>query len=518
MNSMILIVAAAVLCGIILGYLFRFMYARNKLNSAEQDARKIMEEAKREAEAKKKEGMLEVRDEMHRVRVEFEKETHNRRVELQALEKRLMQREESMDRKADILEQKEVELDKKDKRVISREKWLNDESQNLTAVKEEQKKVMERLARMSQGEAKKLLLSRMEEEARKEGLAIIKKVEQETLETADRKAKKILSHAMQRCAAEYTAEITVSTVPLPDDEMKGRIIGREGRNIRAFETATGVDVIIDDTPEAITLSAFDGVRREIARVSLERLIADGRIHPARIEEIVEKAKKEMEVHLKEVGEQAAIEFGLQNLNHEIAKMIGRLRYRTSYGQSVLQHSTEVAKIAGVMASELGLDVKFAWRAGLFHDIGKAIDRDVEGTHAQIGADLLKKYNESPRIINAVAAHHEDCPAETIEAILIQSADAVSAARPGARRESLEYYLKRLENLEKIATSFQGVEKAYAIQAGREVRIIVTPESVDDNKAYQLARDIARKIETEMQYPGQIKVTVIREVRSVEVAK
>jgi len=518
MDNTLLVVIGCLFLGILIGYILRFIYARLQASSVEAQAKRIIESAQREAEAKKKEGLLEIRDEMQRARIKFEEETRSRREELENFEKRLAQKDENLDRKVDILERKEREIDKKEKYILGKERYLEEEARRLTQVKEEQKRVLERLARMTPEEAKKVLLANMEEEAKREVTAIIRRMEQEAIEMGTIRAKEILGQAIQRCAADYTADITVSTVSLPDDEMKGRVIGREGRNIRAFENATGVDLIIDDTPEAITLSAFDGVRREIARVALERLIADGRIHPARIEEVVEKVKKEMEMHLKSVGEQVAFDVGVQGLHAEIIRLIGRLKYRTSYGQNVLEHSLEVAHIASVLAEEVGVDAKFARRAGLIHDIGKSIDRDVEGTHAQIGADLVRKYNESPKMVNAIAAHHEDCPAQSIEAVLLQAADAVSASRPGSRRESLEYYLKRLEKLEKIANSFRGVEKAYAIQAGREVRIIVEPEEVEDSMVQDLAREIAKKIEKEVEYPGQIKVTVIRETRAIETAK
>jgi len=518
MDRMILVILGCLLLGILVGYVLRFIYARFQASSVEAQAKRIIDSAHREAEAKKKEGILEIKDEMHKTRIKFEEETRSRRQELENLEKRFAQKDENLDRKVDILERKEREIDKKERYVLGREKHLEEEAKRLTEVKEEQKRVLERLARMTPEEAKKVLLVSMEEEAKREGATIIRRMEHEAVEIGERRAKEILSQAIQRCAVEHTADITVSTVSLPDDEMKGRVIGREGRNIRAFENATGVDLIIDDTPEAITLSAFDGVRREIARVALERLIADGRIHPARIEEIVEKVKREMEIHLKSVGEQSAFDIGVQGLHPEIIRLIGRLKYRTSYGQNVLQHSLEVAYIASALASEVGVDAKFSRRAGLIHDIGKSIDRDVEGTHAQIGADLARKYNESPTMVNAIAAHHEDCPAHSIEAVLLQAADAISASRPGSRRESLEYYLKRLEKLEKVANSFRGVEKAYAIQAGREVRIIVEPEEVEDSMVQELARGIAEKIEKEIEYPGQIKVTVIRETRAIETAK
>jgi len=518
MDRMILVILGCLLLGIVLGYILRFIYARFQASSVEAQAKRIIDSAQREAEAKKKEGILEIKDEMHKTRVKFEEETRSRRQELENLEKRLGQKDENLDRKVDILERKEREIEKKERYILGKERHLEEEAKRLTQVQEEQKRVLERLARMTPEEAKKVLLASMEEEAKREATTIVRRMEQEAVEMGAGKAKEILSQAIQRCAVEHTADITVSTVSLPDDEMKGRVIGREGRNIRAFENATGVDLIIDDTPEAITLSAFDGVRREIARVALERLIADGRIHPARIEEVVEKVKKEMEAHLKSVGEQSAFDIGVQGLHSEIIRLIGRLKYRTSYGQNVLQHSLEVAYLASVLANELGVDAKFARRAGLIHDIGKSIDRDVEGTHAQIGADLARKYNESPKMANAIAAHHEDCPAQSIEAVLLQAADAISASRPGSRRESLEYYLKRLEKLEKLANSFRGVEKAYAIQAGREIRIIVEPEEVEDSMVQDLARGIAKKIEKEIEYPGQIKVTVIRETRAIETAK
>jgi len=518
MANIVLVALACLFLGILAGYILRFVYAKFQASSVEAQAKRIIDSARREAEAKKKEGILEIRDEMHRARLKFEEETRSRRQELENIEKRLAQKDENLDRKVDILEKKEREIEKKERYILGKERYLEEEARRLAQGKEEQKKVLERLARMTPEEAKKELLVSMEEEAKREVVAIVRRMEQEATETGKRRAMEILSQAIQRCAVEQTADITVSTVALPDDEMKGRVIGREGRNIRAFENATGVDLIIDDTPEAITLSAFDGVRREIARVALERLIADGRIHPARIEEVVDKVKKEMEIHLKSVGEQAAFDIGVQGLHPELTRLIGRLKYRTSYGQNVLQHSLEVAYIASVLAEEVGVDAKFARRAGLIHDIGKSIDRDVEGTHAQIGADLARKHNESPKMVNAIAAHHEDCLAQSVEAVLLQAADAVSASRPGSRKESLEYYLKRLEKLEKVANSFRGVEKAYAIQAGREIRIIVEPEEVEDSMVQELAKEIAQKIEKELEYPGQIKVTVIRETRAVETAK
>ncbi len=518
MAELILIGFGGLILGVIAGYFIRMLIAKLKIGLAEANAKRILNEAEREAESKRKEGILEIKEETHKARLEFERETHDRRQELQKLEKRLIQKEENLDHKVDILERKEREIGNKERNINNREKVLKDEEQRLVKESEEQKKILQRLANMTTEEAKKILLSQMEEEAKRDGALMIKRVEQQAREEATKKAKEIVGLAIQRCAAEHTMDITVTTVPLPNDEMKGRIIGREGRNIRTIETLTGVDLIIDDTPEAITLSAFDGVRREIARIAVEKLISDGRIHPGRIEEVITKVEKEMDENLKNIGDEAAFELGISNIHPEIIKILGRLKYRTSYGQNVLQHSKEVAALAGVLAGELGVDIQLAKRAGLLHDIGKAVSHEVEGTHAKIGADLAKKYNENPKVINAIDAHHEDIAADSIEAVLIAAADAISASRPGVRRESLEHYVKRLENLEKLADSFRGVEKAYAIQAGREIRIIVDADTVDDVIAAQLARDIAKKIEKELEYPGQVKVTVIREVRAVEVAK
>ncbi|MFH1715094.1 MAG: ribonuclease Y [Elusimicrobiota bacterium] len=517
MNS--LIVIGAVVVGIILGYIARVLAAKSSLSSAEQQAKTILSNAKRDAEAHKKEMTLEVKDEMYKNRQEFERETKDRRAELQQYEKRLGQREEGINSKQDLLEKKDRELKNAEALLFNKDRLLNEEIENVRKEREEQKNVLQRVANMSPEEAKKILMKNMEDEARHEAMGTFKKIEQELKDNADKKAKEIISLAIQRCAADYTAEITVTAVTIPSDEMKGRIIGREGRNIRAFEVATGVDLVVDDTPEAITISSFDGIRREVARVSLERLIADGRIHPARIEEVVERVKKEMEVYLKDVGEQAALEAGVSGLPQEVIKLLGRLKYRTSYGQNVLQHSLEVAHLAKVMSEELGLDTALCVKAGLLHDIGKSMDHDVEGTHTQIGADILKKHNFHPKLINAVLAHHEgEVKPETPEAVIIAAADAISAARPGARRESLEFYLKRMDKLETIADGFKGVEKAYAIQAGREVRIIVRPDVINDDGALILAKDIAKKIEGEVEYPGQIKVTVIRETRATGVAK
>lgn len=518
MEMYILIIGASFLC-LLLGYFARLFYAKSQMKSAEQIAKHMISEAQIIAENKKKEGLLEVKDTMERQRREFDNETRERRQEITNLERRVIQREETLEKKVEIIDRKEKEILQRDKILGTKEKALDDEAQVLAKGREEQRRILERLSGISGEEAKKLLMQSMEDEARREAALLAKRIEQETREQADKKSKEILSVAIQRVAAELTADITTSTVPITNDEMKGRVIGREGRNIRAFEQATGVDLIIDDTPEAITISAFDGVRREIAKLSLERLIADGRIHPARIEEVVEKVKKEMEVTLKEIGEQASLEAGIQGLNPEILRLLGKLKFRTSYGQNQLQHTLEVTWLAGTIAGELGVDITFCKRAGLLHDLGKAVDHEVEGTHHQISADVAKKYNESPKMINAILSHHEGiAEPQSVEAFIVAAADAVSASRPGARRESIELYLKRLEKLEKVATSFRGVISAYAIQAGREVRILVEPDDISDQGAQILAHDIAKKVEQELEYPGQIKITVIREVRAQEVAK
>lgn len=508
----------ALLC-IVLGYYIRIMIAKTQMKSAELTAQRLIEDAKIMAETKKKEGILEVKETMERERREFEKETRERRQEQQNFERRLNQREENLDRKLDILDKKEKELQQVERNLKTKDLALDEEKKSITKQKEEQTKILERIAGMTAEEAKKVLIQTLEDDAKKEAAMLVKRIEQEARENADRKSKEILSVAIQRVAAEHTADITTTTVPIANDEMKGRVIGREGRNIRAFEQATGVDVIIDDTPEAITISAFDGVRREIAKIALSRLITDGRIHPTRIEEIVEKVKKEMDTNLKEIGDHAAIEAGVPGLHPEIAKLLGKLKYRTSYGQNQLQHTLEVTWLAGAIAGELGADINFCKRAALMHDIGKAVDHEVEGTHHQLSADVAAKYGESPKMINAILSHHEGiAEPQSIEAFIIAAADAISAARPGARRESIEHYLKRLEKLEKLATGFRGVTSAYAIQAGREIRILVEPEDVDDLGSQALARDIAKKVEQELEYPGQIKITVIREVRAQDVAK
>lgn len=501
-----------------IGYSARKLRAEKKIVLAEDKAKKIIEEAKREAGNRRKEVELEAKDLFYRTRADFEKETKERRTELLTLEKRLLQREENLDRKVDILDKKEKDLQGREASVYSREKTVKSKETELDSVLREEKERLQKISGLTAEEAKKLLLIRMEDDVKQEAAVLIKKAEEEAKETADKKAKELISLAVQRCAADHTTESTVSVVSLPNDEMKGRIIGREGRNIRAFEIATGVDVIIDDTPEAVILSGFDMVKREIARLALERLILDGRIHPGRIEEVVDKVKKEMGGVIREEGERASFDVGIHGLHPEEIKLLGRLKYRTSYGQNVLQHSKETSFLMGVMASELGANFKLARRIGLLHDLGKAVDHEVEGTHAKIGADLARKYGESEEIIHAIEAHHQDIEAKSLFAVLIQAADAISATRPGARRETLESYIKRLGKLESIADSFKGVEKAYAIQAGREVRVIVQPNRINDLQAISLAHEIRKKIEEGLEYPGQVKVTVIRETRAIEYAK
>ncbi len=502
----------------VLGYVLRKVVSRLKLKSAEERARVILDEVKREVTNKRKEVDLEAKDLLHRTRAEFEKETRERRNEMTLLEKRLIQREENLDRKVDFLDRKEKSIEDREKGLVGKEKIYESKQKELDQLLEEEKNKLQRISNMTKEEAKKVLLSRLQNEVKHESELMLQKFVEETRSKADKEARKIIGMAIQKCAAEHTVETTVSVVNLPSDDMKGRIIGREGRNIRALEIATGVDVIIDDTPEAVILSGFDIVKREIAKRSLEKLIEDGRIHPGRIEEVVEKTKKEMEEHIKEEGEKAVFDVGIQSVHPEIIKLLGRLKYRTSYGQNVLQHSKEVAYLMGVLAGELKIDPPLARRIGLLHDIGKATSHEVEGTHASIGAEIAKKFGESESVIHAIEAHHQDIEPKTLNAVLIQAADAISATRPGARRETLEAYVKRLEKLESIADSFKGVEKSFAIQAGREIRVIVQPDKINDAQTVALARDITKKIEEGLEYPGQIKVTVIRETRAIEYAK
>jgi len=497
--------------GLAAGYFIRKMSAEATIKSAEEEARRILQEAERDAETKKREALVEAREEIHKSRAEVEKESRERRAELNQLERRLSQKEETLDKRSDSLERKDEVLHRKLREVEQRQAEVGE-------LLERQRTELERISHLTTEQARELILKTVEDEVKHETAILIRELENQARETADKQARDIISLAIQRTAADHVAESTVSVVPLPNDDMKGRIIGREGRNIRALETLTGIDLIIDDTPEAVILSGFDPVRREIARIALERLIADGRIHPARIEEMVEKARKEVDAVIRDAGEQATLDTDVHGMHPELIKLLGRLRFRTSYGQNVLKHSVEVAHLAGIMAAELGVDARLARRAGLLHDIGKAVDHEIEGTHIEIGIDLLRKYKENEDVIHAMACHHGDYEAESVEAVLVTAADSISAARPGARRETLESYIKRLQKLEDIASSFDGVEKSYAIQAGREVRIMVKPDKVNDATAVQLSRDIVKRIEAELEYPGQIKVTVIRETRAVEYAK
>lgn len=514
MTEIVISIAAAlasIALGFAIGFLYRKKVSEAKIGSAEEEAVKIVEDARKEAERLKKESLVESKEEILRNKAEADREIKDRRAEVFKLEKRAIQKEENLDKKMENLEKKEEALAEKVKRTEALEAELEE-------IREKQMKTLEECAGLTAEEAKAELVERIESEAKHDAAVKLSEIEQNLKDEADEKAKNIISLAVQRCASNQISEVAVSVVPLPNDDMKGRIIGREGRNIRTIETLTGVDLIIDDTPEAITLSSFDPMRREVARLSIEKLIADGRIHPARIEEIVEKSKKEVEAIIKKEGENALIETGVHGINGELVRLLGRLKYRTSYGQNVLIHSIEVSHIAGMMADELGVDPVLARRAGLLHDIGKALNHEVEGSHVQIGVDLAKKYRESREVIHAIEAHHGDVEAQTIIAVLVQAADAISAARPGARRENLENYIKRLEKLEEIATSFEGVEKSFAIQAGRELRLMVKPEVVNDENMVLIARDIVKRIENELEYPGQIKVNVIRESRTVEYAK
>ncbi len=512
--DIILIVVGTVVglaAGFGFGIVYRKKFAEREIGSAEAEATRLINDAIRSGESRKKEMLLEAKDEIHRSRTEYEQEVKERRAELTKQERRLQQKEETLDKKTDAFERKEEDLAKKMENLAQAQA-------EVETIRRQQLATLESISGLTQEQAKQHLLQTVEDEMRHETAMKIKEIEQQMKDEADEKAREILSTAIQRCAADHAAEATVSVVALPNDEMKGRIIGREGRNIRTLETITGVDLIIDDTPEAITVSSFDPVRREIARLALEKLIVDGRIHPTRIEDMVEKARKDVDRTIREEGERACYETGVHNLHPELVKILGRQKYRTSYGQNVLNHSIEVAHIAGLMAAELGLDAALAKRAGLLHDLGKSIDHEVEGSHVQLGADLAKKYKENPVVINAIEAHHGDVEPKSTIAVLVQAADAVSAARPGARRENVENYIRRLQKLEELTGSYPGVDKAYAIQAGREVRIMVKPEVVDEDNMIIMARDIAKKIEAELEYPGQIKINVIRETKAVEYAK
>ncbi len=513
MNSLIIIATflISLAIGIVVGMTIRKKIAESKIESAEQEAKRVVDLAKVEAENMKKEEIFKAKEEIMNSRKELDQEIKERRSEVQKQESRMIQKEENLDRRSENLEKKERDLDKE-------YQSLENQKEEVNKVYEKQVEELQKIASLSKDEAREYLLNEMDKEITTEKAKLIRELNQKAKEDANKNAKEIISYAVQKCAADHTSETTVSIVSLPSDEMKGRIIGREGRNIKALETLTGIDLIIDDTPEAVILSGFDPLRREVARIALEKLIDDGRIHPAKIEEMVEKAKEELNTIIKEEGERAALETGVNNLHPDIIRLLGKLKYRTSYGQNVLSHSIEVSNLARIMAEELGLDAKKARRAGLLHDIGKALDHDMEGTHVQIGVDILKKYKENPLIINAVEAHHGDVEPQTLEAVLVQAADAISASRPGARRETLEAYIKRLENLESIADSFDGVEKSFAIQAGREVRIIVKPDRITDDQMTVLARDVSKRIEDEMDYPGQIKVNIIREKRVVDYAK
>ncbi len=518
MVPIVLTVVIAVVCAavagavcFVLGVAHRKKTAEFTIGSAEQEAKRIVSEAIKNAEAKKKEAVLEGKDEIHRLRNESEKELNDRRKEVQRQERRVQQKEETLDKKIESLENKEEVLSGKIKQAEER-------LAEAEAVKKSQFEMLERISGFTMEQAKDYLLKNLEDELTHDKAVKLMEFEQQTRDEAEKSAREIISMAIQRCAADHVAEATISVVPLPNDEMKGRIIGREGRNIRAIETMTGVDLIIDDTPEAITLSCFEPVRREVARIALERLISDGRIHPARIEETIEKARREVDATIKQEGERVDIEAGVNGVHPELVKLLGRLRYRTSYGQNVLNHSLEVSFLAGIMASELGLDPTIARRAGLLHDVGKALDHEIEGSHVDIGVDVARKYKESETVVHAIQAHHGDVEAKTVIACLVQAADAISAARPGARRENLENYVKRLEKLEEVASSFEGVDRCFAIQAGREIRIMVKPEVISDDRMVLLAREICTKIENDLEYPGQIKVNIIRESRAIEYAK
>jgi ribonuclease Y len=514
----IIIAAATAVVGVVVGALVRGKLGGSKIANAERTAVQIVDVATKEADSIRKESVIQAKDTVFQAKADRETELRELRKEAQNQERRLQQKEESFDRKVEQIDSREEDLQKREQFQTTQEKLIVEREQEIEGLVQDQRVQLENISGMSTEEAKSTLLTSMESEARHDAAKMIKQIEEEAKESADKKAKNILALTIQRYAGDYVAEKTVSVVPLPADEMKGRIIGREGRNIRAIEAATGIDLIIDDTPEAVIISGFNPVRREIARLSLEKLIADGRIHPSRIEEVVKKSEQEVEDKIREAGEQATFDVGVHGIHPDIVKLIGRLRYRTSYGQNVLQHSLEVSFLCGIMAAELGINVKQAKRAGLLHDIGKAVDHEVEGSHAVIGADLARKHGESPKIVHAIGAHHEDEKPETVLAVLVQAADALSGARPGARREMLETYVKRLGDLERIGTSFPGCTSCFAIQAGREIRVLVSSDKVSDAQSHVLAKDIARKIEDEMTYPGQIKVNVIRETRAVDYAK
>ena len=517
-TPLVIVALIAIIAGAVIGIVVRKKMLENKLDSAEDYSRKLILEASKQAETIRKEAQLQAKDKLYQMKLDFEDETKSRKKELQSQERRLFQKEETLDKRIEQLEQKEGLIAKGEVALANRDNALKKKEEEFNKLIEEERQKLERIAGISVNEAKEMLVSSMESEARHEASKLIKKIEAETREISNRKAQEILALAIKRYSGDYVAEESVSVVNLPNDEMKGRIIGREGRNIRALEAATGIDLIIDDTPEAVVLSGFNPIRREVAKVALERLIEDGRIHPARIEEIVERVSREIEVHIKEAGEQATFDIGLHGIHPELIKLIGRLKYRSSYAQNVLEHSMEVAFLCGIMASELKLDEKQAKRIGLLHDIGKAVDHEVEGAHALIGADLAKKYGESEQVVHAIAAHHEDIQATSVMDVLLQAADTLSGARPGARREMYETYVKRLEDMEEIAMSFKGVNKSYAIQAGREIRIIVESDKVDDFESTMICSEVAKKIEKGLTYPGQIKVTVIRETRAVAYAK
>lgn len=521
MNTILLNTILLITCSIValfVGFILARFVQRKKVGEYEKIGKKILEDAKKEADVLVREASIQAKDATIQTKNELEQEIKTRRIELQNVEKRLSQKESNLDKKIDFIDKKEDELAKKEKDITGKQSNLDNRIKEYENLLIRERERLERISGLTAEEAKKMLIQLMEDEAKYEALKICKKIEEEAREKADKKAKEIIALAIQRYAGDYVGEDTVSTVTLPNEEMKGRIIGREGRNIRALEAATGVDIIIDDTPEAVILSCFNPIRREVARISIERLITDGRIHPARIEEIVSKVAEEMEDKIKEAGEQAIFDLGVHNVHLELVKILGRLKFRSSYAQNVYQHSLEVAFICGIIASELRMNVKEAKRAGLLHDIGKAVDHEIEGSHAAIGADLAKKYGESEHIVHSIQAHHEDVPTTSLLDVIVQAADALSGARPGARREMLETYVKRLEELERIANSFAGVDKSYAIQAGREIRIVVSSDKVNDEQTYTISRDIAKKIETELSYPGQIKIVVIRETRAVEYAK